>query len=87
MKKIRSAVVLIFILLSLLGISAPAFSQDFGFFNSPESFFGFESSIEVGFFYHKIQFGESGTYFNYVKDGGQDVRLHAFSVSLGVTVR
>ena len=76
MKKIRSTVVLIFILLSLLGISAPAFSQDFGFFNSPESFFGFESSIEVGFFgffYHKIQFGESGTYFNYVKDGGQGV--------------
>ena len=76
MKKIRFSVVLIFILLSLLGISAPAFSQDFGFFNSPDSFFGFELSIEVGFFgffYHKIQFDQTGTYFDYVKNGGQNV--------------
>ena len=76
MKKIRSAVVLIFIFLSLLGISVPAYSQDFGFFNSPDSFFGFESNIEVGFFgffYHKIQFDQTGTYFDYVKNGGQNV--------------
>jgi hypothetical protein len=64
------------LLLGLLGITLPATAQDFGFFNSPESFFGFESTVEIGFFgffYHKIQFSESGTYFNYVKDGGQDV--------------
>jgi len=76
MQKVRSTVVLIFILLSLSAISAPAFAQDFGFFNSPESFFGFESSIEVGFFgffFHKIQFDQTGTYFDYVKDGGQNV--------------
>jgi hypothetical protein len=67
---------LIAVLRSLLGIISPAFSQDLGFFNSPESFFGFESSLEVGFsgfFSHKIQFGQTGTYFDYVNEGGQDV--------------
>ncbi|MBN2551120.1 MAG: hypothetical protein JXB06_00060 [Spirochaetales bacterium] len=76
MKSVRPAAVAVVVLLALLGVAAPAFSQDFGFFNSPDSFFGFESSLEVGFFgffSHKVQFGESGTYFNYVKDGGQDV--------------
>ena len=76
MNKARSTLIGLFILLSLLGLAAPAFGQDYGFFNSPDSFFGFESSVEIGFFgffYHKIQFSESGTYFDYVKDGGQDV--------------
>jgi len=76
MKKVRTAAILLIVLLGLLGIAAPAVSQDYGFFNSPESFFGFESSLEVGFFgffSHKIQFSKSGTYFNYVRDGGQDV--------------
>jgi hypothetical protein len=76
MKKVRSAVIAFLIVLGVLGIASPALSQDYGFFNSPESFFGFESSVEIGFlgfFSHKVQFGESGTYFDYVKDGGQDV--------------
>ncbi|UCF99183.1 MAG: hypothetical protein JSV89_06495 [Spirochaetaceae bacterium] len=76
MQKVRNYVIMIIVLFSLLGITIPAVSQDYGFFNSPESFFGFESSIEIGFFgffYHKIQFSSSGTYFDYVKDGGQDV--------------
>jgi hypothetical protein len=74
MKKVRILIILIF--LGILGIASPALAQDYGFFNSPESFFGFESSVEIGFFgffSHKVQFGESGTYFDYVKDGGQDV--------------
>ena len=76
MKNVRPAAIAVVVLLGLLGVAAPAVSQDFGFFNSPDSFFGFESSLEVGFlgfFSHKIQFSESGTYFNYVKDGGQNV--------------
>ena len=76
MQKVRSTVVFIFIIISQSAIYPPAFAQDFGFFNSPESFFGFESSIEVGFFgffFHKIQFDQTGTYFDYVKDGGQNV--------------
>ncbi|MBN1837283.1 MAG: hypothetical protein JW820_15620, partial [Spirochaetales bacterium] len=47
-----------------------------GFYNDPDSFWGFQSHVELGFlgfFYHKIQFGETGTYFDYVADGGQDV--------------
>ena len=76
MKKVRFTVIVLVILLSLLGITMPAVAQDYGFFNSRDSFFGFESSVEIGFFgffYHKVQFGDSGTYFDYVKDGGQDV--------------
>jgi len=76
MKNVRSTVIVILIVLGVLGIASPALAQDYGFFNSPESFFGFESSVEIGFFgffSHKVQFGESGTYFDYVKDGGQDV--------------
>jgi hypothetical protein len=75
-KKFRSRRVWLIVGLCLSAIAAPVFSQDTGFFNSPEIFFGFESSVEIGFFgffYHKIQFSESGTYFDYVKDGGQDV--------------
>jgi hypothetical protein len=76
MNRVRTTLIGLIILLSLLGLAAPAFGQDYGFFNSPDSFFGFESSVEIGFFgffYHRIQFSESGTYFDYVKDGGQDV--------------
>ena len=76
MKKVRFTVIVIVVLLDLLCITAPALAQDYGFFNSPDSFFGFESSIEVGFFgffFHKIQFDQTGTYFDYVKDGGQNV--------------
>ena len=41
----------------------------------------FRAVSEVGFISviaHQIQLGENGTYFNYVKDGGQDV-LFAFT--------
>jgi len=77
MKKVRITAIVLVVFLSLLGIGTPASAQDYGFFNSPDSFFGFEASVEIGFFgffFHKIQFGETtGTYFDYVKDGGQDV--------------
>jgi len=76
MKKVRLAVIAFLIVLGVLGIASPALAQDYGFFNSPESRVGFESSVEIGFFgffYHKVQFGTGITYFDYVKDGGQDV--------------
>jgi hypothetical protein len=76
MKKARATVIITIAVLILAVFAVPGFSQDIGFFNSPQSFFGFESSIEIGFlgfFYHKIQFSQAGTYFNYVKDGGQNV--------------
>jgi hypothetical protein len=47
-----------------------------GFYNNPDSFWGFESHVELGFlgfFSNKIQFGATGTYFDYVKYGGLDV--------------
>ena len=77
MEKVRPYITAAVVLVGLLAVAFPASAQDHGFFNSPDSFFGFESSVEIGFFgffYHKIQFGETtGTYFDYVKDGGQDV--------------
>ena len=47
-----------------------------GFYNSPESFWGFQSHVELGFlgfFSHKIQFSNTGTYLDYVADGGQNI--------------
>ena len=76
MKKTRTAVLILAAVLGLFRAASPAAAQDYGFFNSPDSYFGFESSVEVGFlgfFYHKVQFSEAGTYFDYVKDGGQNV--------------
>jgi hypothetical protein len=76
MKKVRITAIVLVVFLGFLGVTAPAVAQDYGFFNSPDSFFGFESSVEIGFFgffYHKIQLSDPGTYFDYVKDGGQDV--------------
>jgi len=76
----RKAVLWIVLILALAG--APALFADVkpsgleGFYNSPDSFWGFQSHVEVGFlgfFYHRIQFGVGETYFNYVADGGQDV--------------
>jgi hypothetical protein len=76
MKKVHISVIVLVVLFGILGAATPVLAQDYGFFNSKDSFFGFESSVEIGFFgffYHKVQFGESGTYFDYVKEGGQDV--------------
>ena len=76
MKNLRVSVMILAAVLGLAAVAAPVAAQDYGFFNSPESFFGFESSVEVGFlgfFYHKIQLSQTGTYFDYVADGGQDV--------------
>ena len=50
-----------------------------GFYTSPDSFWGFQSHVELGFlgfFYHKIQFGTTASgndYFDYVAAGGQNV--------------
>lgn len=52
----------------------------------------FRAVAEAGFISvlaHKIQLGESGTYFNYVKDGGQDVLFPStrFSIEMDLNKR
>jgi hypothetical protein len=47
--------------------------------------FKFRAVSEIGFvsvFAHHVQFGQNGTYFDYVKDGGQDVLFPIFRFSL-----
>jgi hypothetical protein len=54
--------------------------------------FKFRAVAEIGFvsvLAHHIQLGKNGTYFNYVKDGGQDVLFPAtrFSIEMDVNKR
>jgi hypothetical protein len=64
------------ILLLLLALAlAPALAEE-SWLNRPDSKVRFQGSLELGFLsvvYHTIQFGQSGTEFDYVKNGGQDV--------------
>jgi hypothetical protein len=59
---------------------------------SDTSKFNFRAVSEIGFISvlaHHVQFGENGTYFDYVKDGGQDVLfpIVRFSVEMDVNKR
>lgn len=63
--------------LLVLAAAAPALHAELGpLFAGPKSPLAFQGHLEIGFlgfFSHKIQFDRDGTYFDYVKDGGQDV--------------
>ena len=51
--------------------------------------FKFRAVSEIGFvsvLAHHVQFGQNGTYFDYVKDGGQDVLFPIFRFSLEMDV-
>jgi hypothetical protein len=68
---------------------APAFGQE-SWLNRPESKVRVEASSELGFLSvlsHTIQFGQSGTEFDYVAAGGQDVyfpfRRYSADISFG----
>jgi hypothetical protein len=80
---------LCFILLSEVSLTAQK-----GYFESDcdTSKIKFRAVAEAGFISvlaHKIQLGENGTYFNYVKDGGQDVLFPStrFSIELDLNKR
>jgi hypothetical protein len=80
---------LCFVLLSEVSLTAQK-----GYFESDcdTSKIKFRAVAEVGFISvlaHKIQFGENGTYFNYVKDGGQDVLFPStrFSIEMDLNKR
>jgi len=64
--------------------STAAFSQEKKN-EKKNSFYSLVANVEFGFLAvadHKIQFGNPGTYVDYVKDGGQDVLLPVSRVSL-----
>jgi len=65
---------LILLLLAAVVLS-PAMAEE-SWLNRAEAKVRFQGSLELGFLsvlYHTIQFGRSGTEFDYVKDGGQGV--------------
>lgn len=62
-------------------------SADKSLVNDTDNRFSFRGGIEIGFIdvlSHKIQFGEDGTQFDYVKEGGQDIffRFNRLSAEL-----
>lgn len=80
---------LILIGLLLAAALAPAFGQE-GWLNRPDSKVRVEASSELSFLSvlsHTIQFGQTGTEFDYVADGGQDVyfpfRRYSADISFG----
>ena len=71
MKSRTIAASLLFVCLAL-----PAVFAEESWLNRPQSKVRFETSAELGFLSvlsHTIQFGQTGTEFDYVADGGQDV--------------
>ena len=74
--------------LLLLGLALTAASAQESWLNRPEHKVRFEFSTELGFqsiVYHTIQFGQSGTQFDYVADGGQDVYFPFKRISADVS--
>jgi len=72
-----------------LAVKAQTINTDIG---CDTSKFKFRAIAEIGFasvLSHHIQLGQNGTYFNYVKDGGQDVLFPVtrFSIEMDVNKR
>jgi hypothetical protein len=68
----KRGVICLFLLALVL---MPALAEE-SWLNRKEAKVRFQGGLELGFLsvlYHTIQFGQSGTEFNYVKNGGQDV--------------
>ena len=69
---------LVFILLLTINMNNEnIFAEDY-LFSNKDNTMSFKLNAEYGFFkvlYHKIQFGENSNYFDYVKDGNQDILL------------
>ncbi|WP_111611923.1 hypothetical protein [Algoriphagus yeomjeoni] len=81
----------IILTLFYLSISIPAFAQNSNSFGEKqEKDFEFRAVAELGFLSvlsHKVQFGENGTYFDYKKDGGQNVLFPVGRLSLELDIK
>ena len=80
--------IILFCLMTLTGTSAFA-QKSLSITNPDTGKIKFRTVAEVGFISvlaHHIQLGENGTYFNYVKEGGQDVLFPTTRFSIEVDV-
>lgn len=78
------------ITLAIMLISFVAFGQDKSSKSFAKGDYKLKAVAELGFlgvFDHKIQFGNNGTYFDYRKDGGQDVLFPILRPSLELEVK
>ena len=60
-----------------------------GMLNNPENRFKLELDCEIGFtgvIFHTIQFGQTVTVLNYVRDGGQDVLFPYQRYTAGLSI-
>ncbi|REG81363.1 hypothetical protein [Algoriphagus antarcticus] len=77
--------------LFLLFSSISAFSQNLDSFRKKEKKdYEFRAVAELGFLAvlsHKVQFGQNGTYFDYKKDGGQNVLFPVGRLSLELDIK
>ncbi len=84
-KTLSSAVVGLILVFS----SIISFAQDQPSTSFTKGNYTLKMVAEIGFlgvFDHKVQFGNTGTYFDYKKDGGQDVLFPIFRPSLELEV-
>jgi len=81
---------IIYILLILVTISTTGFSQNAAVeFSANDKNLKFRGVAELGFLAvlsHRVQFGKSGTYINYVSEGGQDVLFPVSRLSLELEI-
>lgn len=77
---------LLFIFL-LAGLSNHSFAQSDDDKPKPYKLRAIAEIGFVGVFDHKIQFGQDGTYFDYKKDGGQDVLFPVSRLSLELDIK
>ena len=77
----KLSLLLIFLCFGMTGFSQESINSEV----APEKGIAFRAVAELGFLAvldHKIQFSNSGTYFDYRKDGGQDVLFPVSRLSL-----
>ena len=77
------------VLLSIFFAVATKAQNSNAVIKSDTSKFKFRAVSEIGFvsvLSHHVQFGQNGTYFDYVKDGGQDVLFPIFRFSIEMDV-
>lgn len=74
--KVRSKIFSFLIFMILITGAVSVSAQSGGILEAPDGSISISSTLELGFlgfFSHKIQSGTTGTYFDYVEEGGQDV--------------
>ncbi|MBN1525814.1 MAG: hypothetical protein JW904_15155 [Spirochaetales bacterium] len=85
----KKSIFVCIVLLLLSSSSVFAASDSESLINDPDTWFHIQASAELGFLWvmsHTIQFGNAGTNFDYVADGGQDVLFPFTRYSVELTL-